>query len=194
MLIITKKNNAFLIAGETGLPGHPGLPGDKGDKGSTGSKGDKGPEFIINENASFNSSKVRALSRGGLPDTGFNSLRKLISVQCRMTPFRFQTNRAEKGERGPRGRRGKPGPIGPPGKPGTPADMGLNTWPVSSRRAVAAQIRPRTSQPRGTNWTANGFLPTTLTGYNKIINFPCQTSGVTRQKLLGKSTWLVLYS
>lgn len=64
MLIITKKNNAFLIAGETGLPGHPGLPGDKGDKGSTGSKGDKGPEFIINENASFNSSKVSALSRG----------------------------------------------------------------------------------------------------------------------------------
>lgn len=54
----------FFHPGETGLPGHPGLPGDKGDKGSTGSKGDKGPEFIINENASFNSSRVSVASRG----------------------------------------------------------------------------------------------------------------------------------
>lgn len=46
------------LPGETGLPGHPGLPGDKGERGLPGPKGEKGPEFIINENAAFNSSRV----------------------------------------------------------------------------------------------------------------------------------------
>ncbi|XP_050073571.1 collagen alpha-1(XVIII) chain isoform X1 [Anopheles maculipalpis] len=76
------------LTGETGLPGHPGLPGDKGERGLPGPKGEKGPEFIINENAAFNSSRANKGEKG------------------------------ERGQRGRRGKTGAPGPIGPPGKPG----------------------------------------------------------------------------
>ncbi|XP_062710137.1 collagen alpha-1(XV) chain isoform X1 [Aedes albopictus] len=129
------------LPGETGLPGHPGLPGDKGERGSPGPKGEKGPEFIINENAAFNSSRSNKGEKGergprgrrgkpgpigppgrpaGPSDMGTNSW------SGRPGPKGDQGPKGDTGPRGEKGDRGRDGMDGRPGPPGLPAASGDN--------------------------------------------------------------------
>nr|XP_029726514.1 collagen alpha-1(XVIII) chain [Aedes albopictus] len=129
------------LPGETGLPGHPGLPGDKGERGSPGPKGEKGPEFIINENAAFNSSRSNKGEKGergprgrrgkpgpigppgrpaGPSDMGTNSW------SGRPGPKGDQGPKGDIGPRGEKGDRGRDGMDGRPGPPGLPAASGDN--------------------------------------------------------------------
>ncbi|XP_062553398.1 collagen alpha-1(XVIII) chain isoform X12 [Armigeres subalbatus] len=127
------------LPGETGLPGHPGLPGDKGDKGSAGPKGDKGPEFIINENASFNSSRSSRGEKGERGPRGRRGKPGPIGPPGRPAgPSDMGTNswsgrpgskgdqgpKGDVGPRGEKGERGRDGMDGRPGPPGLPAASG----------------------------------------------------------------------
>ncbi|XP_065086473.1 collagen alpha-1(XVIII) chain isoform X7 [Ochlerotatus camptorhynchus] len=111
------------LPGETGMPGHPGLPGDKGDKGNTGPKGEKGPEFIINENASFNSTRATKGEKGERGPRGRRGKPGPIGQPDINSYPTLKGDKGPKGDRGdvgPRGPKGETGKDGLDGKPGTP--------------------------------------------------------------------------